>query len=177
MSDDGGPLLGALLRLCHREVQVALDEGFASAGYRRLHGAATQPLWDAPEGLRLTRLAEIAGVSKQAMAEMVDAMVEAGYIERAPDPGDARARLLRLTRRGREAGLFARRLVRGVEARWEARVGRARVAALRETLRTIAETRPADAEHSRSSSPRESPRESPRAASRGRRRTRATETR
>jgi DNA-binding MarR family transcriptional regulator len=139
--DPGGPLLGALLRLCHAEVQAALDDGFARAHYPRLHGAATQPLWDAPDGLRLTQLAHIAGVSKQAMAEMVEAMVEAGYIERVADPTDGRARRLRLTKLGRDAGLLARKLVREVEARWETRVGKRRVAALRETLAALAGAR------------------------------------
>ena len=139
--DSEGPLLGALLRICHAEVQTALDDGFARAGYPRLHGAATQPLWDAPDGLRLTELAQIAGVSKQAMAEMVDAMVEAGYVERVADPADGRARRLRLTRRGREAGVFARKLVREVEARWETRVGVRRVVELRDTLRAITGSR------------------------------------
>lgn len=139
--DPGGPLLGALLRLCHAEVHTALDDGFARAGYPRLHGAATQPLWDAPDGLRLTQLAHIAGVSKQAMAEMVDTMVGAGYVERVADPTDGRARRLRLTKRGREASLHARKLVREVEARWEARIGKRRVADLRETLQAITQTR------------------------------------
>lgn len=139
--DDGGPLLGALLRMCHAEVQAEIDAAFESAGHPRLQGAVTQPLWDAPDGLRLTELAEIAGVSKQAMAEAVNAMIEAGYIERAPDPTDGRARRLRLTAYGREVSLFARRIVRGVEARWAARVGTRRIAALRETLRALARSR------------------------------------
>lgn len=139
--DPGGPLLGALLRLCHAEVQLALDDGFVRAGYPRLIGAVTQPLWDAPDGLRLTQLAHIAGVSKQAMAEMVEAMVDAGYIERVADPTDGRARRLRLTKRGRDAGQLARKLVREVEARWETRVGKRRVAEMRETLTALAGTR------------------------------------
>ena len=142
MNDDGGPLLGALLRMCHAEVQAELDAAFESAGHPRLQAPATQPLWDAPDGLRLTELAAIAGVSKQAMAEAVNAMAEAGYIERIADPQDGRARRLRLTPYGREVGMFARRIVRGVEARWEARVGKRRVIELRHTLRAIASSRP-----------------------------------
>ena len=65
--DPGGPLLGALLRLAHQRIAAALDDGFAAAGYPPLHGAATQPLWDHPEGMRLTELAALAGVTKQAM--------------------------------------------------------------------------------------------------------------
>ena len=139
--DPGGPLIGALLRLCHAEVQQALDDGFARRGLPRLQGAATQPLFDHPEGLRLTELAQIAGISKQAMMEAVDAMAEAGYLERVADPDDGRARRIRLTRRGREVGVYARGLVREVEVRWEGRVGKAKVAALRETLQSLVGSR------------------------------------
>lgn len=134
-------MLGALLRLCHAEIQQAIDDGFARRGMPQVKGAATQPLFDHPEGLRLTELAHIAGVSKQAMAEVVDAMDAAGYIERVADPADGRARRIRLTRRGRDAGVYARELVRDVEARWEARVGKAKVAALRETLQSLVSSR------------------------------------
>jgi len=134
-------LIGALLRLCHAEVQQALDDGFARRGLPRLQGAATQPLFDHPEGLRLTELAQIAGISKQAMMEAVDAMAEAGYLERVADPDDGRARRIRLTRRGREVGVYARGLVREVEVRWEGRVGKAKVAALRETLQSLVGSR------------------------------------
>jgi DNA-binding MarR family transcriptional regulator len=139
--DPGGPLLGALLRLCHAEVVAHIEAGFVRAGYPRLQGAATQPLWDAPDGLRLTELAHIAGVSKQAMSEMVDSMVEAGYLERVPDPTDGRARRLRLTKLGRDAGVLARKLVREIEAQWETRIGKRRVAELRATLEALAGTR------------------------------------
>ncbi|MBV8758284.1 MAG: MarR family transcriptional regulator [Deltaproteobacteria bacterium] len=135
-----------MLRLCHAEVQHALDEGFAARDLPRLQGTVTQPLFDHAAGLRLTELAQLAGISKQAMAEAVDAMEAAGYVERIADPDDGRARRIRLTRRGRDAGFYARQLVREVEARWEARVGKAKVTALRETLRAIADARPARAE-------------------------------
>ena len=138
---DDGPLLGALLRLCHAEVQQAIDEGFARRGLPRLQGSVTQPLFDHPAGLRLTELARIASVSKQAMAEAVDAMSDAGYVERVADPDDGRARRIRLTRRGRDAGVHARELVREVEARWQQRVGKAKVDALRATLQSLAGSR------------------------------------
>lgn len=41
------------------------------------------------------------GITKQATAQLVDYLVIHGYVERRPDPRDARARLLVLTNRGR----------------------------------------------------------------------------
>ena len=135
---DEGPLLGALLRVCHQLVVARLDRGFREANLPPLQTAATQPLWDEPGGLRVTDLARRAGITKQSMGEMVDAMEDARYLERVPDPSDARARLVRLSARGRAAGRLARKLVREVEDEWAEAVGATRVAALRETLRLIA---------------------------------------
>ncbi|MBK6923085.1 MAG: MarR family transcriptional regulator [Deltaproteobacteria bacterium] len=53
-------------------------------------------------GTRLTELARRLGVSKQAVAPLVDDLVEMGALERVPDPDDARAKLIVFAkRRGR----------------------------------------------------------------------------
>jgi DNA-binding MarR family transcriptional regulator len=49
------------------------------------------------EGSRLTELAHSAGVTKQAMGELVKQCESWGLVERSADPGDARARLIRFT--------------------------------------------------------------------------------
>ena len=51
-------------------------------------------------GSRLTELAQSAGMSKQAMGALVAQCEAWGMVERAPDPHDARARLLRFTPTG-----------------------------------------------------------------------------
>src|SRR5437773_404187 len=51
-------------------------------------------------GTRLTELAGRAGVTKQAMMQMVDELQAAGCLRRTPDPADARAKVVRLTARG-----------------------------------------------------------------------------
>ncbi len=57
------------------------------------------------EGTRLTELAQRLGVSKQAAGQLVDDLVAMGTLERAPDPTDARAKLVRFSKRGRAAML------------------------------------------------------------------------
>jgi DNA-binding MarR family transcriptional regulator len=138
-----GPLLGALLRLARAEVLEHIAYGFAIKGVAPIQPAVTQPLYERPEGLRLTELAALEGVSKQAMAEGVQAMIAAGYVEQKPDPRDGRARLLRLTPRGRKASDLARELVTQVEERWELAFGRKRIAMLRDLLKEIVEARKA----------------------------------
>jgi DNA-binding MarR family transcriptional regulator len=54
------------------------------------------------DGTRLTLLAERAEMSKQGMGVLARELEAAGYVEREPDPTDARAVLLRPTQRGRD---------------------------------------------------------------------------
>lgn len=68
-----------------------------------------------PEGSRLTTLARQAGMTPQAMGELVDELVAAGYVERRPDPSDGRAKLIVPTRRGLEAIDAGRVTIEGIE--------------------------------------------------------------
>jgi DNA-binding MarR family transcriptional regulator len=61
-------------------------------------------------------------------------MEQLGYLERAPDPTDKRAKLLRLTERGREAQAAGFAILDDIEAQWAERYGAERVRALRELL-------------------------------------------
>ena len=54
----------------------------------------------AVQGSRLTDLASAAGMSKQAMGNLVDQCEAWGLVTREPDPRDARARLVRFTPAG-----------------------------------------------------------------------------
>src|SRR4051812_21961513 len=108
---DRGPLLGALLRLCHQFMIAEVMRGLADAGYAELqppHATTLRPLWDRPEGARATELAASSRVTKQSMGAIVDQMEAWGYAERIDDPDDKRAKLVRLTKRGREAGRVIR---------------------------------------------------------------------
>ncbi len=68
----------------------------------RVSHTALLPLLDL-EGTRLTVLAERLGVSKQAAGQLVDELEEMGFVERAPDPADARAKLVRFSKRGQKS--------------------------------------------------------------------------
>ena len=90
-----------------------------------------------PEGSRLTDLAERANMTKQSVGEATSDLEQRGYVERVPDPDDGRAKIIRLTKRGREAQAIGRRLIAEVEREWAERFGEERVAALREALEAI----------------------------------------
>jgi DNA-binding MarR family transcriptional regulator len=140
---DRGPLLGALLRLAHQTVVRKVLDGLAAAGVDDVQAAHFAPmvaLWDHPRGMRLTEMAGKAGMTKQSMGELVDQLVERGYVERGSDPDDGRARRIRITPRGRKISRLARTLVHGVEAEWARRIGASKVDELRRILRLLLET-------------------------------------
>jgi DNA-binding MarR family transcriptional regulator len=89
-------------------------------------------------GSRLTDLAESSGLSKQAVGEVVDDLETLGYVERAQDPEDGRAKLIRLTERGAEARRTALEIFADIERDWTERYGAKRVATMRKLLEEIA---------------------------------------
>lgn len=88
-------------------------------------------------GTRVTELAEQAQVTKQTAGFLVNQLEKAGYVERVPDPTDARARLVRIAPRGKQAQACAREMERIVEAEWEQHLGPRRMRALRESLENL----------------------------------------
>jgi DNA-binding MarR family transcriptional regulator len=131
------PLPG-LLDAAKTALLAEFREDLEKSGYadiRQTHGCVFRFVRE--EGMRLTNLAEMAGITKQSAGELVDDLVDLGYVERIPDPEDRRAKLIRLTDRGAEAqgigfGLFAE-----LEQHWAERYGAERIAALRELLEEI----------------------------------------
>ncbi len=90
-------------------------EGVVGAGYpqKPKHSAVFAQI--SPDGSRLTELARKAGMTPQAMGELVDELVDMGYVLRCPDPDDGRAKLIVLTKRGRDAVAAGRRTIEGIE--------------------------------------------------------------
>ena len=89
-------------------------------------------------GSRLTELAESSGLSKQAVGEVVDDLEKLGYVERAQDPQDGRAKVIRLTKQGADAQRTALDIFADIERDFAERYGAERVAIMRELLEEIA---------------------------------------
>jgi len=135
----GEPDLPRLLleasRTLGAEIVAGLDErGFADA--RPGHAALFMHV-DRRWGTRLTDLARRARMSKQGMMLLVDDLEQRGYVRRVPDPEDARAKVVRLTARGRRFVAEARRAVAAVEARARRELGDRRYEALRDSLEQL----------------------------------------
>ena len=73
----------------------------ALRGYVDFPFASASLLWLLDEGgTRSTLLAQRAGVTKQAMSQLVRLMEQQGYLEQVTDPHDTRAKVVRMTPRG-----------------------------------------------------------------------------
>ena len=120
------------------EVVASLDErGFPDA--RPGHAVLFMHI-DRRWGTRLTDLARRARMTKQGMMLVVDELETRGYVRRVPDPEDARAKVVRLTARGRRYVAEARRAVAAVEARARRELGDRRYEALWSALEELAGT-------------------------------------
>ena len=90
------------------------------------------------DGVRVGTLAKQSHVSKQAISQQVAYLEHLGYVKMAADPRDGRAKVVRLTRRGRHARDVAAPLFAQIERIWARRLGRSEVEALRESLEAVA---------------------------------------
>ncbi len=133
------PHLGRLLLEAHRVLAEELVEGLAERGYpdvRAGHAAVFMNL-DRRTGTRLTELARRARMSKQGMMLLVDDLESRGYVRRVPDPEDGRAKVVRLTARGRRYVAEARRALQAVEGRARRSIGDRRYELLRSSLEML----------------------------------------
>ena len=117
-------LIGALLRVPARAIHRRLIAGLNAAGFDDLrlpHIAVLQ--FPGPDGVRPTVLAERAGISKQAMNQLLGSLEDLGYIVRADAPDRGRTRIVRFTKRGRAAYARIHDILRDIEREWSAELG------------------------------------------------------
>lgn len=89
------------------------------------------------EGTRLTELARRLGVTKQAAGQVVDELEEMGFLERVPDPNDARAKLVRFSKKGQKAMLEGLQVLGELEGEMRDRIGEAKMRTLHESLAVV----------------------------------------
>lgn len=94
-----------------------------------------------PEGIRLVDLADRAGVTKQAMSELVLDLERLGYLRRRPDTADGRAKLIELTERGWKAVRSAVDAFAVMEHELAEQIGDTRLRQLRRTLLDMLDSR------------------------------------
>jgi DNA-binding MarR family transcriptional regulator len=118
------PLIGALLRLPAQAIHRRIIAELNSAGFRDLrlpHMGVLQ--YPGPDGYRPSELAERAGMSKQAMNQLLRSLERLGYIRRKDAEADRRARIVRFTRRGHAAWAKIYEILRDIESEWRRTLG------------------------------------------------------
>jgi len=135
VADETNAPLARLLGLCSAQFSQQLLQSLWDAGFtdQRMVYNNVFPFIP-PEGIRLTDLAERAGMTKQAMSELVGDLVEMAYLRRTPDPSDGRAKLIEFTDRGWAAVNTVLASFKETEAALMARLGEQRMAELQRTL-------------------------------------------
>jgi DNA-binding MarR family transcriptional regulator len=117
-------LLGALLRVPSQAIHRRIIRELNAGGFEELrlpHMAVLQ--FPGPDGVRPGLLAERAGISKQAMNQLLRSLESLGYLARSDAPEEARARVVHLTRRGRAAYSSILEILREIEHEWRAELG------------------------------------------------------
>ena len=130
-----------LLRTAYNVLSAAIYRAVTQAGtpgLRPAHGNAMEML-AIEDGLRLTDIADRAGMAPQSMGELVDDLVSKGYLRRQEDPADRRAKRIYLTAQGHRNVLASQQAVREAEAQIEALLGARQYQQLRRNLARIAQ--------------------------------------
>jgi DNA-binding MarR family transcriptional regulator len=132
--------LGRMLLEGHRVLSAELVAALDERGWSELRGSHTNVFLhiDRRSGTRLTELARRAAITKQAMMQVVDDLEARGYVRRVADPEDARAKVVKLTARGRRCVADCRRIIQAQESWTRRSLGDRRYEAFREALELLA---------------------------------------
>jgi DNA-binding MarR family transcriptional regulator len=133
--DDIAPAIAAASRAMIAAMMVKL----ASNGFDDMTPAFAHliPLLDAT-GARPTVLAQRAGITKQAISQLVRELESRGYLEQVPDPTDTRAKIVRLTKRGIQLRVACMEVRQELQEIAMEALGKTRLTRLRNDLREVA---------------------------------------
>ena len=139
-TDRQEPNLGILLFVAYRALEERAHDALVGADITDITLAQARiAARIGPQGTRVADLAEQARVTKQSAGFLVEQLEAAGYVERAPDPVDRRARLVRLTAHADRVVHVANAEVERVLAEWADHVGADRLRQVYETLSDLRE--------------------------------------
>ena len=94
---------------------------------------------EGPDGRQPREIAATAQLSKQAVNDLLGQLERAGYLKRKSHPDDGRARVVRLTARGRRLDAAIWEAGREVERTWRERIGEPTWGVFREVLDQLAQ--------------------------------------
>jgi DNA-binding MarR family transcriptional regulator len=131
-------LIGALLRVPAQAIHRRLIRGLNAAGFEELrlpHIVVFQ--FPGADGVRPRGLAERAGISKQAINQLLRSLERSGYVVRSDASEGGNARVIRFTERGHAAYAKIVDILREIEGEWSAELGPERFAELKVLLARV----------------------------------------
>jgi DNA-binding MarR family transcriptional regulator len=132
---------GRLLLFVFNAYETRMLESYRAGGFpevRQVHLNITRHI-DVPGGTRIGDLAARAGVTKGAMGQLAAECERLGLVEFSPDPGDARAKIVVLSLRGRKLLALTKRASKRIEAEFAKLIGADRFAAVIEGIIALRE--------------------------------------
>ncbi|MCP3470146.1 MarR family winged helix-turn-helix transcriptional regulator [Bradyrhizobium sp. CCGUVB1N3] len=136
------PYIGALLRAPAEAIRRKLIDDLKAAGFEYLsvpHMAVLQ--YPGPDGVRPSMLAERAGMSKQAMNQLLKTLEGLGYVTRSAVPDESGARVVRLTKQGHAVYKKMGEILQEIEHEFSVELGPKRFAQLKELLGVLWDSR------------------------------------
>ena len=137
-TDPPGFELPLRLLLAFRVLIDELHAELARQGHpdtRPMHGFVFQAI--GPDGTTAAELGRRLGISKQAAGKTIDSLERLGYLQRGPDPRDARRKVVRLTDRAVDMLERSARIFDDLRARWAEIIGAERLRAMEADLRQV----------------------------------------
>jgi DNA-binding MarR family transcriptional regulator len=131
--------IGRLLIVAYNAFSERVVQAIRASGYPEVRLAHLNLVRsaDSEHGTRLVELARRVGIGKAAMGQLVREGAKLGLFSIDNDATDGRARIVRFTAKGRALHKVVRREVIKAEQEFEAILGRARHARVREGLLTL----------------------------------------
>jgi DNA-binding MarR family transcriptional regulator len=140
MDDEQQVDLGASLFISYRFIEDRIFRALQDAGFDDWTLAQCRVFQRiAPDSSRLTDLADQAQMTKQSASVMVDQLERLGYVRRAPDPTDGRARLIVIEQRGRRAVEVAKATLDEILTEWKTYLGTRNFTLLQQILDQLRE--------------------------------------
>jgi DNA-binding MarR family transcriptional regulator len=130
--------VGGMMRLGLHWIQEQIHSEVAAAGYEGLTLAHIRVFsFPRPNGRRPSEVAEKLQITKQSVNDLLGNLEDLGYLIRAPDPTDGRARVIRLTASGRKLQIVTERAAQSAELRVAELLGSRRFAQFRRGLEEL----------------------------------------
>ena len=132
------PFLGALMRHSWQWIWQQIVAGVIATGYDDVTAAHIGMFrYPSLDGQRPTQLADQLQITKQSVNDLLGHLERTGYVTRQADPGDKRARVVRLTAKGQRLEQTIRNHAEAADQRIAELLGTRRYIELCDTLEEL----------------------------------------